>query len=238
MSDRFFADSPISGENAELHGPEAHHAIHVMRLEVGDSVTLFDGSGAEFDARVERIERRSVQLSIHERHPINRELPFQLSLAVSLPKGDRQRWLVEKATELGVSRIIPLTTERSVVRVSSSAIKKLERTVVEASKQCGRNVLMRIEEPESWSSLVARCDQPEQRWIAHPMSANESLFEACRSRSAAENLLVAIGPEGGFDEAELAVARESDWRSISLGPRILRIETAAIAVAAAVVASE
>lgn len=235
MADRFFADTPISGEQAELHGPEAHHAIHVMRLGVGDSITLFDGSGTEFDAQVEKLDRRSLRLSILERRMVDRELPFKLSLAVALPKGDRQRWLIEKATELGVTRIIPLTTARSVVRVSSSSIKKLDRAAIEASKQCGRNVLMRIEEPVAWSSFVAGLNETEQRWFAHPMSADLSLSEACRSRSAAGNLLVAIGPEGGFDDAEVALAKEAGWKSISLGPRILRIETAALAVAAAVV---
>lgn len=235
MADRFFADTPISGEQAELHGPEAHHAIHVMRLGVGDSITLFDGSGTEFDAQVEKLDRRSLRLSILERRMVDRELPFKLSLAVALPKGDRQRWLIEKATELGVTRIIPLTTARSVVRVSSSSIKKLDRAAIEASKQCGRNVLMRIEEPVAWSSFVAGLNETEQRWFAHPMSADLSLSEACRSRSAAGNLLVAIGPEGGFDDAEVALAKEAGWKSISLGPRILRIETAALAVVAAVV---
>lgn len=231
MADRFYTDSPISGDQAELRGPEAHHAMHVMRLEVGDSITLFDGGGAEFSARVEKIDRRSLQLSILERHPIDRELPFQLSLAVSLPKGDRQRWLVEKATELGVTRIVPLITARSVGRVSSSTIKKLERAVIEASKQCGRNLLMGIEEPVSWASFVAECDSSAQRWIAHP-SADASLAEAGQARSVTDNLIVAIGPEGGFDKAEVALAREAGWKSISLGPRILRIETAALAVAA------
>lgn len=234
MADRFFVDSPISGDHAELTGPEAHHAMHVMRLGEGDSITLFDGSGVEFEARVESANRRNVNLAIVNRRPVNRELPFQLTLAVALPKGDRQKWLVEKATELGVTRLVPLVTTRSVAQPSSSAQKRLERAVIEASKQCARNVLMKIDAPENWSSFVVNSDQGEHRWIAEPAESSFSLSEAMQTRGAAEDLVVAIGPEGGFDESETQAAREAGWKPISLGSRILRIETAALAIAAAV----
>jgi len=234
MADRFFVDSPISGDHAELTGPEAHHAMHVMRLGEGDSITLFDGSGVEFEARVESANRRSVNLAIVDRHTVNRELPFQLTIAVALPKGDRQKWLVEKATELGVTRLVPLVTTRSVAQPSSSALKRLERAVIEASKQCGRNVLMKIDAPENWSSFVVNSDQGEHRWIADPAEDSLSLGEAVQTRGATEDLVVAIGPEGGFDESETQAASEAGWKPISLGSRILRIETAALAIAAAV----
>src|SRR5688572_8850936 len=112
MSDRFFVETPIESERAELIGSEAHHLAHVMRAAVGAEVTLFDGSGAEFPARVIKIGRSQVELVVLERREIDRELPFPLVLGVALPKGDRQKWLVEKATELGVSRIVPLQTSR------------------------------------------------------------------------------------------------------------------------------
>lgn len=234
MADRFFADSPISGDHAELTGPEAHHAIHVMRLGVGDSVTVFDGSGMEFEARIEAANRRSLSLAVVERRAVDRELPFELTLAVALPKGDRQRWLVEKATELGVTRLVPLVTARSVAQPSSSALKRLERAVVEASKQCGRNVLMKVDAPEKWLSFVVNRDLAEQRWIADPAEDSLSLGEAKQTRGGTEDLIVAIGPEGGFDESETQAASEAGWKRISLGSRILRIETAALALVAAV----
>src|SRR5688500_9189413 len=101
MSDRFFVETPIDSEQAELIGPEAHHLAHVMRAGPGAEVTLFDGSGAEFAARVTKIGRSRVELTVSARREIDRELPFPLVLGVALPKGDRQKWLVEKATELG-----------------------------------------------------------------------------------------------------------------------------------------
>ena len=110
MSDRYFVDEPISPGSVVLAGPEAHHLIHVMRAAPGLRVVLFDGSGAEFTAVVQKVGRNEVQLSVLSREEVNRELPLDLTLAVALPKGDRQKWLVEKAVELGVTRIVPLRT--------------------------------------------------------------------------------------------------------------------------------
>ena len=112
MPDRYFADSAIVSDRATLSGPEAHHLVHVMRAQAGDEVLLFDGSGAEFLARVEHVGRAEVQLAIVSRAEVDRELAFPLVLGVALPKGDRQRWLVEKATELGVTQLVPLITTR------------------------------------------------------------------------------------------------------------------------------
>ena len=108
MTDRYFVESPIRADRATLVGPEAHHLIHVMRAGPGDAVVLFDGSGAEFDAVVERSTRAEVELAVRSRREVDRESPRALTLAVALPKGDRQKWLVEKAVELGVRRMVPL----------------------------------------------------------------------------------------------------------------------------------
>src|SRR5688500_2920803 len=132
MSERFFSNQPISGDRAELTGDEARHLTSVMRAKIGDEVVLFDGSGEEFSATVTTIRKNAVELAIAERREISRELPFSLTLAVALPKGDRQKWLVEKATELGVTRIVPLSTERGVAQPVDSALDRLRRSVIEA----------------------------------------------------------------------------------------------------------
>ena len=154
MTRRYYVAEPITGSSAVLSGGEAHHLMHVMRAEVGDTVVLFDGSGCEFPARVDVIGRREVELAVIDRVEVDRELPISLMLAVSLPKGDRQRWLIEKAVELGVSRLVPLVTERSVVQPSDQVRARLRKTVIEASKQCGRNRLMEVAEPVNWSDLL------------------------------------------------------------------------------------
>src|ERR1700759_1838130 len=120
MSDRFFISDPIRGDAVTLSGADAHHLAHVMRAEVGETVTLFDGSGSELLARIQSIGKREVELTIVERREVNRESATKLTLAVALPKGDRQRWLVEKAVELGVHALVPLETERGVAQPTSA----------------------------------------------------------------------------------------------------------------------
>src|SRR5262245_27390648 len=132
MTQRYFVESAITDSRATLSGSEAHHLLHVMRGRAGDEVTLFDGSGAGFAARVERCGRSEVELAILARAEINRELPRELVLGVALPKGDRQKWLIEKAVEVGVSRLIPLVTERGVAQPAGSTLERLARGVVEA----------------------------------------------------------------------------------------------------------
>ncbi len=147
MSERYFVDKTISGGRVALNGPEAHHLIHVMRAAPGLNVVLFDGSGAEFPAVVQRVGRSDVELAVLSRELVDRELPFDLTLATALPKGDRQKWLVEKAVELGVTRLVPLRTQRAVAQPVEQALARLRRAVIEASKQCGRNRLMPIDAP-------------------------------------------------------------------------------------------
>lgn len=230
MSDRYFVESPISGETAIVTGPEAHHLIHVMRAGPGLEVVLFDGSGLEFAGRVEKVSRTEVRVAITSRKACNRELPLDLTLGVSLPKGDRQKWLVEKATELGVRRLVPLRTARSVAQPVEHALVRLRRTVIEASKQCGRNRLLEIDEPRAWTELVAEPARGASRWVAHPggSAASEVGLVTDMSLANAPRVIAAIGPEGGFCDEEIALAAAAGWQPIDLGPRMLRIETAAI----------
>ena len=199
-----------------------------MRGKVGDALVLFDGSGCEFDARVLRCDRHEVQLEIVERREVDRELSVSITLAVALPKGDRQQWLVEKLVELGVAELIPVRTERSVAEPREKALERLTRGVIEASKQCGRNRLMRIAAPRDWSELVAAPAEGTLRWLAHPGGAVPSAV----ALTGGQKFLAAVGPEGGLTDAEVALALDHGWQTVSLGRRILRVETAAAALAA------
>jgi len=228
MSERFFVAPPISGDFAELHGDEARHLAATMRARPGDEVVVFDGSGAEFRARVLSVGKSSVKLEIIESREVSRELTRPVTLAVALPKGERQKWLIEKATELGVSRIIPLVTERGVAQPTEQAIDRLRRGVIEASKQCGRNRLMVIGVPQSAIEFFAApTEKSACRLIGQPRG--EPLTAAPTNAPA---VIAAIGPEGGFSSAEMAAAQAAGWLGVSLGPAILRVETAAIAFAA------
>jgi 16S rRNA (uracil1498-N3)-methyltransferase len=242
---RYFVETPIASDQAELTGAEAHHLAHVMRARPGDEVTLFDGGGAEFAARVEQVGRSRAVLAVLSRHEVDRESPRAVTLAVALPKGDRQKWLVEKAVELGVARLVPLITRRGVAE-PGAAIDRLRRAVIEASKQCGRNRLMPIGAPRAWQAFVgegsaeasvatARTGPPGLRFIAHPggMPVHEALAGLARqARSEPPPVrCFAIGPEGGFTDEEVSAALSAGYQAIDLGPRILRVETAALLLA-------
>jgi 16S rRNA (uracil1498-N3)-methyltransferase len=205
-----------------------------MRARPGDRVTAFDGGGAEFTAEVLRVGRADVELAILERSEINREPPIELTLAVALPKGDRQKWLVEKCTELGVSRIVPLTTARSVAETLPQTASRLARTVVEASKQCGRNRLLEIAAPRRWEELVANTVDVPSRWVAHPGGGTPEK-ENIVGGDLPPRVLAAVGPEGGFTDDEISLAVAAGWRLVNLGPRVLRIETAAVLLAGIIV---
>ncbi|MDA1054203.1 MAG: 16S rRNA (uracil(1498)-N(3))-methyltransferase [Planctomycetota bacterium] len=231
MSRRYFVDSPITGETAVLAGQEAQHLRKVMRAKVGDELVLFDGSGAEFPARIEKIGRSEVDLSIIERCEVDRELPFRLVIAAALPKGDRQRWLVEKLVELGVAGLVPLVTARSVAQPSGNALERLRRAVVEASKQCGRNRLMEVGSACAFEAFLTAVPDSGTRLIAHSRTNHEV---AAPWVTHGDDVVVAIGPEGGFTDEEIGLANKHRWNKVSLGSRVLRTETAAVAVASVI----
>ncbi len=233
MSNRYFSDSPLSVGPALLAGPEAHHLIHVMRAVRGLRIVLFDGGGAEFPAVVERVGRDQVELDVLAREEVDRELPFAVTLGVAVPKGDRQRWLVEKAVELGVTRLVPLWTQRGVAQPVQQAIARLRRAVIEASKQCGRNRLMAVGEPHSWLDYLQRAPTTSGRWLAQPKGFHKGV-PLFATDGPSEQYWLAVGPEGGLSSAEVSLAVAAGWHTVDLGPRILRVETAALLLASLV----
>ena len=226
MSKRFFVESPIAPGSLTIEGSEAHHLNSVMRVKQGDQIVLFDGSGSEFKATIVDSDRKQVRVEVTGEQALDRELSTRIEIAAALPKGDRQRFLIEKLTEIGVSEFIPLVAERSVVKPDDKSVKRLERMVIEASKQCERNVLMKIANVRNCLEYFVNADEKSQRLIAM-LEVEASPLEVPRDRP----LACAIGPEGGFTETEFKAAIDAGWTGINLGKRTLRAETAAIAVA-------
>jgi 16S rRNA (uracil1498-N3)-methyltransferase len=226
MADRYYLDCDLAPGPVDISGSEAHHLATVCRLRRGDGLTLFNGRGEEYPARVLDVGKRLVSVEILGVESPQRELGFRLEVASPLPKGDRADFLIEKLTELGAASFTPLQTTRSVVHPRETKLDRLQRHVIEASKQCGRNVLLRVRELTAWSLFCRGGDLPEWRILAHPDSGDVSL--PCRGR----DVVLAVGPEGGFTQEEAALGREAGWQIVSLGPRILRVETAALALAA------
>ena len=207
--------------------------MHVLRLGVGDRVTLFDGSGAEYSAQIQSVSRDRVYCEVEEKGVIDRELGFDIQLAVALPKGDRSRWLVEKAVELGVRQIIPIECTRSVAQVRSGSLARLEKAVIEASKQCGRNRLAGVREPISFTQWIEQEAGAAVRLVADLDPEAISLHSIDHPTSG-DTVQITIGPEGGFTKEEVAEARAGAWQVVSLGHRRLRVETAALAAVAAI----
>ncbi|MBE6428197.1 MAG: 16S rRNA (uracil(1498)-N(3))-methyltransferase [Planctomycetaceae bacterium] len=243
MAYRYFSAEKLPADESAypvsvlLDGEEAHHLIHVMRVKAGEALILFDGSGAEFDTVISSVRKKELAAEIRSRRIENRESVRDVILAVALPKGERQRWLIEKLVELGAAEFMPLEAERSVAKAGEAAAARMNRVVIEASKQCGRNTLMKLQEAKTSKAIFSRSfsEAPENaeilKVIAHP--GGQSLAELlAATENQGKKLLAAIGPEGGFSESEAENALNSGWIPVSLGKRILRTETAAMMVCA------
>ncbi len=227
MPRRFFSSVDVSADHLELGGREAHHLQRVLRMQPGELVWLFDGRGQEVLAEISSIERDLVRLRVQERKQTSTATTFPVTIATGVPKGDRFRWLIEKATELGVQRIVPLITQRSIVDPGQGKLDKLRQTIVEACKQCGRTHLMELTEPLAWRDCVSEEFPGRQVWIAHPGGEPVAWSEFVPLQPS----LFLIGPEGGFSDQEISEAVAAGARLLTLGPRILRIETAVAAIA-------
>lgn len=225
MADRFYVNWPLAVGPVTLQGPEAHHLAVVCRLRPGDRVSLFNGDGREYPAEVVTAAKKSVALHVLAVESPARELGQRLEVAAPLPKGDRGQFLIEKLTELGVTRFIPLRTQRSVVHPGEVRLDRLQRYVIEASKQCSRNVLLRVDPLREWADLCRDVDLPARRWLGNPGAPRVPCLPLV-------DTICAVGPEGGFTDQEVAAAQDAGWQPVGLGPRILRVETAALVLAA------
>lgn len=228
MSERFLLPSPPRDGRATLQGDEARHLARVLRAKPGDEVTVFDGAGHAWRARVAAVARDTVGLEIVAALPAAPAARVSLSIAVALPKGDRQKWLAEKLSELGVERLLPLVTERGVAEATDAARARLERSVIEACKQCGRDRLMAVDPPRTVAEAVAGAAPGTRLLLADPRAA-------APPATAAASVLVLVGPEGGFTPQEESAAVAAGAERILLAPHVLRVETAAVAAAARLV---
>jgi 16S rRNA (uracil1498-N3)-methyltransferase len=217
-------------------GDEHHHIARVLRARPGDAITLFDGAGREVEARIVRVGRDETELAADAPgEPANggtdagagAETPLVLLTAV--PRGGRMDFLVQKCSELGVSRIAPVITARSVVRPEPGRRARWEKIAREAARQCGRADVPVVSAPDALATALAEPDLPERRLILSTDGAGRPL-RALLAGPAPTALL--IGPEGGFTAGEIDAARAAHFMPVSLGRRILRVETAAIVAVA------
>ena len=244
---RFYAPpSAFDAKRASvtLATDEARHLREVLRLKVGDDVSVFNGTGQEFKCRIAESRRDTAELEVlSEISPAKPESPLRLTLAVALLKGEKFDLVVQKVTELGVVSIVPIATKHADIRLrdASDAAKRVarwQRIALEASKQSGRAVVPEVKSPIDFETLIQTAAQSsegresEGHGLMFSEREGESLHDACRNIGPAPLELTAlIGSEGGWADEEISLAREAGWKVITLSGRTLRAETAAIAVA-------
>ncbi|RYX88715.1 MAG: 16S rRNA (uracil(1498)-N(3))-methyltransferase [Comamonadaceae bacterium] len=231
---RFHCPAPLAGGDIIDLPPGAARHVQVLRMQPGEAITLFNGLGGEWDAAIEHMGRSDVRVRIGTHHAHDREATREIHLAVGMPANERMDWLVEKATELGVASIQPLMSERSVLRVKGDrADKKLahwQGIAIAASEQCGRNRVPVIHDVMPLGAWLAAGQAAGQRLILSLREGSRPLLDVAGGPGA---ITLLSGPEGGLGTGEEDAAAAAGFAPASLGPRILRAETAALAVLAA-----
>ncbi|QDT25162.1 RsmE family RNA methyltransferase [Gimesia panareensis] len=232
MAHRFFYEGSFDDDLLPLEGSEAHHLLHVLRLKEGDQVLLFNGTGVEVEGKIEKTGRKSVEIRVISRRESGDEKQVPLILATAVPKGDRFRWLVEKAAELGVTKLVPLITERSSVDPGENKLKKLQQTIVSAAKQSGQIRLMELAPVQQLGDFFKEIGESGvQLLIADPQGVEWSQLNQSNPNSSAAGTVILVGPEGGFSPEEVQAAQDAGAEAVKINAGILRIETAALLMA-------
>jgi 16S rRNA (uracil1498-N3)-methyltransferase len=239
---RVYVDAPVAaGKRVVVAGSAANHIARVLRLRSGDALTVFDGSGGEFGARIEEFRKEAVVVAVEEHRPLDRESPLPLTLVQGISRGERMDWIIQKATELGASRIAPVFTKRSVVRLDErQAERKLQHwraIAVAACEQCGRNRIPDLAAPVDFFDMLAGdpAGRPDSAGRIDSAGSTRLLLSPTGDlriddlQDVGKGITVLIGPEGGLDDVEQEAAVTAGFKAVRLGPRVLRTETAAIA---------
>ncbi|TLD42003.1 MAG: Ribosomal RNA small subunit methyltransferase E [Candidatus Jettenia ecosi] len=231
--DRFYIPNAPATNEIWLDGREAHHILHVKRAKLGAKITLFDGEGFEYLARITEIFHDTLKVCIEQSNAVDREAPVDITLAFSIPKGKLVTFLIQKCAELGVRTLIPIHCERSVVDIrdrSETKIEKWDKIVIEASKQCKRNSITKIKDVMPLDSLIKAAGNYDLSLIACTETHTKTLKGVLNEYPSLKKIICLIGPEGGFTNNEIEMAKEAGFVPISIGTSTLRIETAAIAI--------
>ena len=225
---RIYCDAELrENEQHLLPSDAAHHVVTVLRMGAGRPLVLFNGRGSEFCAVIVEASKKNVCVEIKEENKISRESPLMTELAIGISRGDRLDWVLQKATELGVTRIVPLFTERTEVKLSKERLKKKQeqwhKICVTACEQCQRNLLPYVAEAQSLVDYLSD-SSADQKYVLHHRSQKKL---SINQRTSSVALLV--GPEGGLSDAEIELAQLHGFEPLTLGPRVMRTETAPLA---------
>jgi len=230
MTRRFFAETGrCKGSNIELDESESRHLSQVLRAQVGEPVTVLDGAGGLFECRIERVTKRNVFLAVEKREHRS-PVPYEISLFQAIPKGKVMEWIVQKATELGARRIVPIHTERTVVEIGADfhKVDKWRAIAIESIKQCGSPYLPQIDTPVEFANAIRQVSGLSFVAALAP-GAGEMHEYFGRDRRPVQ---IWVGPEGDFTPGEIEQLQSAGVHSITLGPLVLRCDTAAISALA------
>ncbi|HEC30257.1 MAG TPA: 16S rRNA (uracil(1498)-N(3))-methyltransferase [Gammaproteobacteria bacterium] len=217
-----------SGQEVELEAQAATHLTRVLRAKEKTSVILFNGNGSEYHTMITRIHRNRAWVKIQSYEIVNRESSLDITLAQGISRGERMDYTLQKAVELGITRFIPLYTERSITRLEAGRLEKRLKhwrgIAISACEQSGRNVIPEISNPENLDTWTTSTEKPSLRLVMEPVATcnlNGITFQN-------ENIILVIGPEGGLSKNEIHLCTQQGFTGIRMGPRILRTETAAV----------
>ena len=237
---RIFVDAALStGVTLPLPAGPAQHLTRVLRLQVGAALRVFNGQGGEFDATIASIRRNDAAILLGSQHLIERESPLQTTLLQGIVRGEKMDLILQKATELGVTAVVPMTTARSSVRVDeATALRKRahwQGVMAGACEQCGRNRLPQIAAPVDFAAAIVHVTATLKLLLEPELSATtlKVLLKAAPTDVPAPSICLLVGPEGGFDPHEVQLAMLAGFQPCRLGPRVLRTETAALAALSA-----
>jgi len=238
MTRRFFVEAAtLAGDRVEIEGALAHRLVKVLRMRAGDEIVLFDGSGEDVRLRLDAVSDRHVGAALLERRPGPREPRLRLHLYQSITKGDRFEWLLEKATEIGVASITPLVASRAVVKTPAEGnrAERWRRIVVEAAEQCERSTVPAIGAPIAFDDALRSATGilllPYEDAGDRAPSINDVLNRRVDDVFALASVSVFIGPEGGYEQAEIERATVAGAEVVTLGDRVLRSETVGLVAA-------
>lgn len=231
MQRYFIEDHQLKPNMITIVGDDVHHIRRVMRYQEGTPLICVDGKGHDYLVEIAKITDAAVHCKIIKVMPSKGETKLQIALAQALPKGDKWEWILQKGTELGVAQFYPFLSERTVVKIHSEKVdKKLsrwQRIVKEAAEQAERGIIPKVHHPVKWDSLLSIIQQWENVWIAYERGGKP--FRSClEQQKEDQQALLIVGPEGGFSPNEIEEAVQAGAEPVTLGPRILRTETAAV----------
>ncbi len=232
----FLSHEHLASKEIIITGGHARHLALVLRARPGEPIVVFDGRGYKYDCRIVRIHKREVVAELMKKTPCSLESPVTITLAQGVPKGDKMDFIIQKSTELGIHKVIPVITERSQVR-HTDKIRRWRKIALSASEQSGRDKIPEIDEPVDFQEFLSGHSIPLEKEARHGFSGiifseghkENNLRKFLSSLGDTREITLLIGPEGGFSGEETANAVQKGFMEVSLGPRILRTETAPVA---------